>query len=82
MSRTKTPEQYEAEYNWLNTKQAGERIGGMSAGFVLKMIHEGYLRPPGVLNVSRSVKKPYYRISSQAVDRFVQECEELVGSGS
>ena len=34
MSRTKTPEQYEAEYNWLNTKQAAKRIGGMSAGFV------------------------------------------------
>ena len=82
MSRTKTPEQYEAAYNWLSTKQAGERIGGMSAGFVLKMIHEGYLRPPGVLNVSRSVKKPYYRISPKAVDRFVQECEELVGSES
>ena len=81
VSRTKTPEQYEAAYNWLSTKQAAKRIG-MSAGFVLKMIHEGHLKPPGVLNVSRSVKKPYYRISPKAVDRFVQECEGLVGSGS
>ena len=81
MSRTKTPEQYEAEYNWLNTKQAAKRIGGMSAGFVLKMIHEGHLKPPGVLNVSRS-GKAHYRISPKAVDRFVQECEELVGSES
>ncbi len=81
MSRTKTPEQYEAAYNWLSTEQAGERIGGMSAGFVLKMIHEGHLKPPGVLNVSRS-GKAHYRISPKAVDRFVQECEELVGSES
>ena len=78
--RTKTPEQYEAEYNWLSPKQAAERIGGMSAGFVLKMIHEGHLRPPGVMNVSRSGNR--YRISLEAVDRFVQECEELVGSES
>ena len=53
----------------------------MSTGFVLKMIHEGHLKPPGVLNVSRS-GKARYRISPKAVDRFVQECEELVGSGS
>ena len=79
--RTKTPEQYEAAYNWLSTEQAGERIGGMSAGFVLKMIHEGHLKPPGVLNVSRS-GNARYRISPKAVDRFVQECEELAGSES
>ena len=81
MSRTKTPEQYEAEYNWLSTRQVAKRIGGMSAGFVLKMIHEGHLKPPGVLNVSRS-GKAHYRISPKAVDRFVQECEELAGSES
>ena len=81
MSRTKTPEQYEAEYNWLNTEQAAKRIGGMSTGFVLKMIHQGHLKPPRVLNVSRS-GKARYRISPKAVDRFVQECEELVSSGS
>ena len=55
--------------------------GGMSTGFVLKIIHEGHLKPPGVLNVSRS-GKARYRISPKAVDRFVQECEELVGSES
>ncbi len=75
MTRTKTPEQYEAEYNWLNTKQAAKRIG-MSTGFVLKMIKEGHLKPPGVLNVSRS-GRPRFRISPRAVDRFVHECEEL-----
>ena len=80
MTRTKTPEQYEAEYNWLSTEQAGERIG-MSNGFILKMIRQGHLKPPGVLNVSRS-GRAHYRISPKAVDRFVQECEELVGSES
>ena len=55
VSRTKTPEQYEAEYNWLSTEQAAKRIG-MSTGFVLKMIRQGHLKPPGVLNVSRSAR--------------------------
>ena len=41
------------------------------------MIKEGHLKPPGVLNVSRS-GRPRFRISPQAVDRFVRECEELV----
>ncbi len=80
MTRTKTPEQYGAQYNWLNPKQAGERIG-MSDGFILKMIREGHLKPPGVLNVSRS-ERPCYRISPEAVERFVSESEELVGSES
>ena len=74
--RTKTPEQYEAEYNWLSTEQAGGRIGGMSAGFVLKMIRQGHLKPPGVLNVSRSGNR--YRISLEAVDRFIRESEERI----
>ena len=76
MSRTKTPEQYEAEYNFLTPSQAGERLG-VAASTICELIRNGHLTGPGVLDVSRS-SKPRYRISEKALERYLQASEERV----
>ena len=75
MSRTRTPEQDRAAYNWLSTAQVAEILGAKSTEYVCILIREGHLKPPGVMNISRS-KRPRYRISKEAVDQFIQESTE------
>ena len=41
MSRTKTPEQHEAEYSWLSPSEVKEMIGADSVGAVLDLIADG-----------------------------------------
>ena len=74
MSRTKTPEQYEAAYNWLSTRQVAGRLG-VSREQVRLLIKGGHLGPSGVVNISRSTRVNY-RISSEELGRFMRESEE------
>jgi hypothetical protein len=78
MSRTKTPEQHEAEYTWLSPSEAAPRLGGISPEQVRTLIREGHLAPPGVMDVSRG-ERPCYRISPDAIERFNRESERRVG---
>jgi excisionase family DNA binding protein len=78
MSRTKSPEQHQAEYTWLTPAQAADRLGGVSEDHVRELIRDGHLRPPGVMDVSRS-RVPRYRISPEAIERFIAESEARIG---
>ena len=75
--RAKTPEQYGARYNWLSPKEVARRIGAKSPEHVRVLIREGAFGPDGVMDISRS-KKPQYRISQKALDRFMRESTERV----
>lgn len=77
MSRTKTPEQYEAEYNWLTPSQVGERLD-LDADTVRQLIRDGHLK---AMDVSRG-RRPSYRVSHAEVDRYIEESFERVRGAS
>lgn len=83
MSRTtevkarKSPEQHEAEYTWLSPAEVAVRIGVGDPDTVRELIREGYLCPPGVMDVGRG-KLPRYKISPAAVERFIADSEARV----
>jgi excisionase family DNA binding protein len=82
MSRTNRSEeeQERARYTWLTPSEVAERIGVESVDTVRELIRDGHLAPPGVMDVSRS-SRPRYRISPEAVDRFIRESERRVKVG-
>ena len=79
--RTRSPEQHEAEHRWLTPSEVAEMIGIDSTDTVRALIRDGFIRPPGVMDVSRS-KVPRYRVSPEAVKRFIRESEERVGAAT
>lgn len=78
MSRTKTPEQHQAEYNWLTPSQVAGKIGVESADTVRQLIRDGHL---SAMDVSRS-SRPSYRIPQAEVDRYITESFERVREAS
>lgn len=76
MSRTKTPEQHEAEYNWLSPREAKDRIGVGDEDTVRQLIRDGHL---DAIDVSRS-SRPRYKVSPKAIEKFLRESAERVAS--
>jgi hypothetical protein len=72
--RTRTPAQHRAEYTWLRTAEVKDRIGVDSEDMVRDLIRRGELE---AIDVSRS-KKPRYRVSPEAVERFLSESRKRV----
>lgn len=77
MSRTKTPEQHQAEYNWLTPGQVSERLD-IEVDTVRDLIRDGHLR---AMDVSRS-RRPRYRVPQAEVDRYIAESFERVREAS
>lgn len=64
----RTTTQEVARYVWLTPAEAGERIGGVSADHVLRLVKEGALR---ARDVSRpKAKRKEYRIDPASVEEF------------
>lgn len=72
--RTKTPEQREAEFNWLSPSEVVDRIGVDSEDMVRQLIREGHLE---AIDVSRS-SRPRYKISPRAIEKFLAESRRRV----
>lgn len=73
--RTKSPDQFEAEYNWLTPAEVAPMLGYDTPGTVRELIRAGHLE---AMDVSRG-KRPSYRISPRAVEKFKAESRERVG---
>lgn len=72
--RTKTPEQYEADYQWLPPAVVAGQIGVDSADTVRQLIRDGHLE---AIDVSRS-SKPRYKVSPKAIAKFLAESRRRV----
>lgn len=72
--RTRTPEQAEAEYNWLSPALVAPMIGVDSEDQVRTLIRSGEL---DAIDVSRS-SKPRYKVSPEAVKKFNRESADRV----
>lgn len=72
--RTRTPEQAEAEYNWLSPSAVAPMIGVDSEDQVRELIRSGHLE---AIDVSRS-SKPRYKVSPKAVEKYNRESANRV----
>ncbi len=71
--RTKTPAEHEAEYTWLTPKEVGPMIGWLEEK-VRELIRDGHLEG---IDVARG-QRPAYRVSPEAVARFLEESRQKV----
>lgn len=78
----RTAEQDQARWTWYTARTFGQAIG-TGEGHVRELIADGWFRiasetpegePPEILDVSREgAKRPEYRISQAALDRYWRE---------
>lgn len=64
----RTKEQEQARYRWPSPAEAAQRLGGVSAEHVIRLIKDGALR---ARNVARpKARRPEYRVDPASIEEF------------